>query len=63
VYLLSVWYPRYELQKRNAAFFTIGNISSCFGGIFCYGLIQMHGLSGLAGWRWLFIVRYLSHPY
>jgi len=57
VYLLSTWYPRYELQKRNAAFFLIGSVASGFGGILAYGLSHMNGLGGISGWRWIFIVR------
>lgn len=45
-YLLSCWYPRYELQKRNAVFYLIGSMASAFAGILAYGLIQMHGLGG-----------------
>lgn len=56
VYLLSTWYPRYELQKRNATFYLIGSMASGFGGILAYGLMQMDGLAGRAGWRWIFIV-------
>ncbi|KAL4995732.1 major facilitator superfamily domain-containing protein [Aspergillus recurvatus] len=56
VYLLSTWYPRYELQKRNAAFYLIGSTASGFGGILAYGLMQMNGTGGLAGWRWIFVI-------
>jgi MFS family permease len=56
VFLLSTWYPRYELQKRNAVFYLIGSMASAFGGILAYGLMQMDGLSNLSGWRWIFIV-------
>ncbi|KAJ5699709.1 hypothetical protein N7536_002722 [Penicillium majusculum] len=56
VYLLSTWYPRYELQKRNATFYLIGSMASGFGGVLAYGLMQMDGLSGIAGWRWIFII-------
>lgn len=56
VYLLSTWYPRYELQKRNATFFLIGSVASGFGGILAYGLSQMDGLGGISGWQWIFIV-------
>ena len=53
VYLLSTWYPRFDLQKRNATFYLIGSMASGFGGILAYGLMQMDGLSGLSGWRWM----------
>ncbi|CAM6084327.1 unnamed protein product [Calypogeia fissa] len=55
-YLLSTWYPRYDLQKRNAGFFIIGGTASAFSGILAYGLEQMAGQAGLAGWRWIFIM-------
>lgn len=55
-YLLSTWYPRYDLQKRNAVFYLIGSMASAFAGILAYGLMQMAGKRNLAGWRWIFIV-------
>ena len=56
VYLLSTWYPRFDLQKRNAGFYLTGSMASGFGGILAYGIMQMDGDSGKAGWRWIFIV-------
>jgi MFS family permease len=45
-YLLSVWYERYELQKRNTVFFLIGMLSSAFSGIlgYLFSLLQGHGV-------------------
>ena len=50
-YLLSCWYPRYDLQKRNAVFYLIGSMASAFAGILAYGFSQLknHG-SGPAWW-------------
>ncbi|KIW57782.1 hypothetical protein PV05_02342 [Exophiala xenobiotica] len=50
-YLLSCWYPRYELQKRNAVFYLIGSMASAFSGILAYGFSQLknHG-SGPEWW-------------
>ncbi|KAB5576340.1 phthalate transporter [Coniochaeta sp. 2T2.1] len=56
VYLLSTWYPRFELQKRNAVFYLIGSMASAFGGILAYGLMQLNGHANLEGWRWIFII-------
>jgi len=56
VYLLSTWYPRFELQKRNAVFYLIGSMASAFAGILAYGLMQLNGRAGLSGWRWIFII-------
>ena len=46
-YLLSCWYPRYDLQKRYAVFYLIGSLSSAFSGILAYGFFQMNGLGDL----------------
>lgn len=46
-YLLSCWYPRYELQKRNAVFYLIGSMSSAFSGILAYGFSQLAGHGNL----------------
>jgi len=46
-YLLSCWYPRYELQKRNAVFYLIGSMASAFSGILAYGFYKMNGLGDL----------------
>ncbi|KAK4547958.1 hypothetical protein LTR36_010677 [Oleoguttula mirabilis] len=46
-YLLSCWYPRYELQKRNAVFYLIGSLASAFSGILAYGFWHMNGLGSL----------------
>ena len=46
-YLLSCWYPRYDLQKRNAVFYLIGSMASAFSGILAYGFYNMKGLGGL----------------
>jgi len=56
VYLLSTWYPRFELQKRNAVFYLIGSMASAFAGILAYGLMQLNGRAHLSGWRWIFII-------
>ncbi|KZM21583.1 uncharacterized protein EKO05_0008037 [Ascochyta rabiei] len=46
VYLLSSWYERFELQKRNTLFFLIGMLSSAFSGIlgYLFSLLQGHGI-------------------
>ncbi|KAK4232010.1 general substrate transporter [Podospora fimiseda] len=56
VYLLSTWYTRYEVGKRNSVFYLIGSMSSAFAGILAYGIMQMAGLANLNGWRWIFII-------
>ncbi|KAK5995996.1 putative transporter-like protein [Cladobotryum mycophilum] len=55
VYLLSTWYTRYEVGKRYSIFLLVGCVASAFSGILAYGLMQLKGREGLAGWRWIFI--------
>lgn len=59
-YLLSCWYTRFELQKRNAVFYLIGSMASAISGILAYGIMQMDGLGTLSGWRWIFVVLFIS---
>ncbi|KAJ5108867.1 hypothetical protein N7456_005542 [Penicillium angulare] len=56
IFLLSTWYTRWELQKRNAGFYLIGSTASGFGGILAYGLMQLKGVGGRSGWQWIFII-------
>ncbi|RLL96448.1 hypothetical protein CFD26_103730 [Aspergillus turcosus] len=56
VYLLSSWYVRYDVQKRFSVFYLIGCVASALAGILAFGLSQMHGIQGLGGWRWIFIM-------
>lgn len=52
VYLLTIWYKRYEVQKRMAVFYTAASLSGAFSGLLAYGIEQMDGVSGLGGWQW-----------
>ncbi|KAK3060502.1 hypothetical protein LTS18_008402, partial [Coniosporium uncinatum] len=56
VFLLSCWYCRFEVQKRFSAFYLLALLASGCGSIFAYGLMQMKGVGGLNGWRWIFIM-------
>ncbi|KAL5044794.1 hypothetical protein BDW71DRAFT_198695 [Aspergillus fruticulosus] len=56
VFLISSWYIRHETGKRIGLFYLLGSALSSFGGILAYGLQQMHGIQGHAGWRWIFII-------
>lgn len=44
---MSCWYPRFELQKRNAVFYLLGSMSSAFAGILAYGFNQLAGQGDL----------------
>ncbi|KAF1998635.1 MFS general substrate transporter [Amniculicola lignicola CBS 123094] len=56
VYLLSTWYTRYDIGKRYSVFYILGSLASACAGILAYGLMQLNGREGYAGWRWIFII-------
>ncbi|KAI1421661.1 retrograde regulation protein 2 [Xylaria sp. FL1777] len=56
-YLISTWYPRREQQTR-FAFLQMGEVTIlATGGIVNFGLNQLDGRGGLAGWRYMFLVQ------
>ncbi|KAJ6005034.1 hypothetical protein N7540_012833 [Penicillium herquei] len=55
-YLISSWYSRYDLYKRTSIFYLIGVLGSAVSGVLALGFSKMDGLSGRAGWQWIFIM-------
>ncbi|KAK1962248.1 MFS general substrate transporter [Colletotrichum sublineola] len=55
VYIVSTWYPRYELQQRLAIFYTASAFSGALSGLLAFGVARMDGVGGLAGWRYIFL--------
>ncbi|EXJ79178.1 hypothetical protein A1O3_08679 [Capronia epimyces CBS 606.96] len=55
LYLTTV-YKRDELAKRVAYLFSCTALSGAFGGLLAYALLQMDGVAGYAGWRWVYII-------
>ena len=56
-YILGSWYTERELGKRSGLFTASGLAGTMIGGFIQTGIhSSMDGLSGLAGWRWLFII-------
>ncbi|RVX74085.1 hypothetical protein B0A52_01917 [Exophiala mesophila] len=53
---MRTWYKRHELHQRYAIWFLTASCCGSFGNILAYGLMQMDGWHGLAGWRWIFIM-------
>lgn len=58
----SCWYPRYELQKRNAVFYLIGSMASAFAGILAYGFSKMAGLGNGGGYMGVHVYPTKAHP-
>jgi MFS family permease len=56
IFYLTLWFPkRYRVQA--VALLTIGSpLGNMFGSLFGGALLDLNGLSGLAGWQWVFIV-------
>ncbi|THC97035.1 hypothetical protein EYZ11_003478 [Aspergillus tanneri] len=55
-YYITLWYPRYRAQYRQAMFFSAASIAGAFSGILAYGIAKMDGVGGYEGWRWIFIL-------
>ncbi|EXJ87779.1 hypothetical protein A1O1_04706 [Capronia coronata CBS 617.96] len=56
-YILGSWYTEKELGKRSGIFTASGLAGTMFGGFIQSGIYgSMNGLSGLSGWKWLFII-------
>jgi MFS family permease len=49
VYLISMYYKRYELQWRLSVFFCASILAGAFGGLFAYALTHMDGIGGYSG--------------
>ena len=53
---LTYWFPPRERARAIATFMTATAIAGVIAGPISGALLTMHGLAGLAGWQWLFIV-------
>ncbi|GAM85411.1 hypothetical protein ANO11243_034180 [Dothideomycetidae sp. 11243] len=60
VYLVTVWYCRYEIQVRQAYFFAAASAAGAFSGLLAYAISFMAGIGNLSGWRWIFILEGLA---
>jgi len=55
-FLLTLWYRRYEVQRRMAVFYVAASLSGAFSGLLAYGIETLKGRSGLSGWQWIFLI-------
>ncbi|KAK4501010.1 hypothetical protein PRZ48_006816 [Zasmidium cellare] len=59
-YILGSWYKPEEIGKRTAIFTSSGLAGTLFSGIMQGSIYtNLDGVSGLAGWRWLFVIDFL----
>ena len=56
IYYLSQWYPEAQRARAIATFMTAVPVSGVIGGPLSGALLSLNGVSGLAGWQWLFLV-------
>lgn len=56
VLYLTYWYKTSELPIRLSWFWTGLMFCAITGALFAAGILEMRGICGLEGWRWLFIV-------
>lgn len=49
VYLISMYYKRYELQWRISCFYIAGILAGAFGGLLAFALAHMDGVGGYSG--------------
>ncbi|KAF6234434.1 hypothetical protein HO173_007467 [Letharia columbiana] len=60
MYLMSMYYRRYELQWRFNLFFSAVILAGAWSGLLAYALAKMAGIGGYDGWRWIFIIEGLA---
>ncbi|KAI0702850.1 MFS general substrate transporter [Cytidiella melzeri] len=60
VLYLSTLYKPHELQQRVGIFYASASLSGAFGGLLASAILNMDGVGGLAGWRWIFILEGLA---
>ncbi|KAL8364835.1 hypothetical protein RB595_003894 [Gaeumannomyces hyphopodioides] len=60
VYLCTFWYMPRDLAQRIAWFYCTSSLSGAFSGLLAAAIARMHGVGGLEGWRWIFILEGLA---
>ncbi|KAI5861990.1 major facilitator superfamily domain-containing protein [Durotheca rogersii] len=56
LYFLSMFYNRKQFALRTAILFSGSQLGNAFGTLFALAVMNLDGVGGLAGWRWLFLV-------
>ncbi|KAJ3103949.1 hypothetical protein HK100_004131, partial [Physocladia obscura] len=53
---LGGFYKHNELATRLSWFWGVQSLASAFSGLMASGILQLGGVNGLSGWRWLFLI-------
>ena len=56
IFCLTRWFPSEDRARAIAAFMTAVVVAGVIGGPLSGLLLSLHGIAGLAGWQWLFIL-------
>ncbi|OAP60193.1 hypothetical protein AYL99_05195 [Fonsecaea erecta] len=56
IYLLAMYYTRYELHARMNIYYSAALLSTAFGGLLAYAIGHMENVGGYGAWRWIFIL-------
>jgi hypothetical protein len=56
---LSYFYKKSEMPIRLALFWFVDSMSGVVAGFIAYGVLHMRGVTGRAGWQWLFLIEAL----
>lgn len=56
ILIVSQWYAPNEVGVRIALFYTSSALAGAFSGFLAFAIAKMHGLGGLEGWRWIFLI-------
>lgn len=63
LYLISTFYKRDELAKRNSFFFLGSGLASATSGLLAYGILPLgQKYPQLRGWQYLMIIEGQLHP-
>jgi ACS family tartrate transporter-like MFS transporter len=53
---LTNWFPQQERARATALFLTANALANVLVGPICGAILGMHGMLGLSGWQWLFLL-------
>lgn len=63
LYTMSLWYKKSESSLRISIFFLGNLLASATTSLIGAGILSMSGRYGIAGWRWLFISKFMSFEF
>ena len=59
LYFLSTFYNRKQMALRSAILYSGSQAGNAFGGLFAIAILNLDGVHGLEGWRWVCYPKYL----